>query len=349
MKKLSEISWNVPEETYRQDLCLSYSTLAKYVKDGFKALYDTTPVETPSLRFGSLVDCLLTDNENFDEKFIIVDFDLPSTTIMNIVEEIYVIEPSSSIYNVPRSTILNICNKLAYYPNWKDDTRANKIIVEGENYYRLLNNKGSKIAISQHEHNLATKCVYELTTNPFTKHLMTDGGDSEIEHLYQVKFKLEGEYNVRCMFDKIIVDHRNKQIFPIDLKTTSMPEENFASAFWMWKYYIQASLYKYILEQVCSQDDYFKDFTIHPFKFVVINKESLSPIVWEFDNEEVFYKTKNVKPWKTLYDEVKYYLDNPNSKYSIETMESGGVRQINVIEFDQEIQQIIETADGSTI
>ena len=56
MKELKSISWNISESEYRQDKALSYSILAKYVKEGFKALRDTTQIDTPSLRFGSLID-----------------------------------------------------------------------------------------------------------------------------------------------------------------------------------------------------------------------------------------------------------------------------------------------------
>ena len=37
-KELSDISWQIPEEIYRQDAALSYSTLAKYEREGFDKL-----------------------------------------------------------------------------------------------------------------------------------------------------------------------------------------------------------------------------------------------------------------------------------------------------------------------
>ena len=347
MKQLSELSWNVSEEEYRKDKAISYSTLSKYVKEGFRALYDTTAIETDSLRFGSLVDCLLTEPETFEDRFLLVDFKIPSSLIVSIVTKAYETFKVPSIYAIDRKDLLTIIDEFEYYPNWLADTRINKIIIQGENYYKLLADKRDRIIISENELKAADNCVYELLTNSFTKPFMAGTNDPQMEHLYQVKFKLEGEFNVRCMFDKIIVDHVRKVIIPIDLKTSSLPEEQFVTAFWKWKYYIQASLYKYILETVCSQDDYFKDFTIQPFKFVVINKETLSPIVWEFDNEVVFYETRNVKPWNILYKEVKYYLDNPISKYSKETLDSYGIRQINSIELD--VEQLLNVSDESII
>ena len=74
-KQLSDIAWNVSEETYRQDPAISYSTLAKFEREGFNGinhLFDR--IETPSLLFGSIVDCLITDKDNFDNLYFVADF-----------------------------------------------------------------------------------------------------------------------------------------------------------------------------------------------------------------------------------------------------------------------------------
>ena len=63
-KSLKDISWQVPEETYREDPALSYSALATYERGGFnclESLYDRK--ETPSLTFGSAVDAIITGGE----------------------------------------------------------------------------------------------------------------------------------------------------------------------------------------------------------------------------------------------------------------------------------------------
>ena len=49
-KSLRDISWQVDEPTYRADPALSYSTLARYEREGFNnldKLFDS--IDTPSL------------------------------------------------------------------------------------------------------------------------------------------------------------------------------------------------------------------------------------------------------------------------------------------------------------
>ncbi len=107
--------------------------------------------------------------------------------------------------------------------------------------------------------------------------------DDDSEGLNQLKFSLD--YNgtlIRCMFDRIIVDHYNKTVQPIDLKTTGKAEEKFEDSVLHWNYYIQANMYTYILAHILSSDEYYKDFTILPFKFIVINKFTRTPIIWKY-------------------------------------------------------------------
>ena len=47
---------------------------------------------------------------------------------------------------------------------------------------------------------------------------------------------------------------------------------------------IQAILYAAILKANLAKDPYFKDFTVRNYRFIVVNKESLTPLVWEFPN-----------------------------------------------------------------
>lgn len=84
------------------------------------------------------------------------------------------------------------------------------------------------------------------------------------------------------MFDELIVDHVEKIIYPIDLKTTGHPEEDFEQSFLTWRYMIQAQLYSYILSEVVRRDEYFRDFKIAHYTFIPINRITLAPLIWRY-------------------------------------------------------------------
>ena len=90
-KSLRDISWNVSEETYRADPALSYSTLARYEREGFNnldKLFDR--LETPSLTFGSAVDSIITGGqEEFDERFMVAEFPSTPDSITKMVKSLF--------------------------------------------------------------------------------------------------------------------------------------------------------------------------------------------------------------------------------------------------------------------
>ena len=91
-KSLRDISWQVDEPTYRADPALSYSTLARYEREGFNnldKLFDR--IDTPSLIFGSCVDTLITGNEEeFNQLFMVAELDNSlSDTLVTIVKKLF--------------------------------------------------------------------------------------------------------------------------------------------------------------------------------------------------------------------------------------------------------------------
>lgn len=322
-KSLKDISWQVDEPTYREYSSLSYSTLAKYERSGFNQL-DTLfdKLETPSLMHGSAVDCLITDGqEEFDNRFMVADFNSCSDNIIKIVKDIFnnYCKIYSSLEDIDNDKILNISNIYNYQLNWKPETRAKVIKEKGSEYYSLLYLAKDKIILNTKEYHDVINSVTTLKESITTKwYFESNNPFDDIERFYQLKFKatLEGiEY--KCMLDEIIVNHKTKKIFLIDLKTSSHTEWDFYKSFIDWNYSIQARLYYRIVEYVLSKDEYFKNFDIVDFRFIVVNKKTLTPLVWVFPDVKsigtLYYgKNKQIEcrdPF-IIGNELTYYLSS---------------------------------------
>lgn len=115
-KRLYDISWQVDEPVYRQDKALSYSTIAKFTREGFNNLTHLfDKVETPSLTFGSAVDAIITGGkEEFDKNFIVADFPETPDTIVKIVKDCFK-EFSTSYRNLSDIPDAKIIDKAAIY------------------------------------------------------------------------------------------------------------------------------------------------------------------------------------------------------------------------------------------
>lgn len=288
-KSLKDISWQVPEETYREDPALSYSALATYERGGFnclESLYDRK--ETPSLTFGSAVDAIITGgDEEFNSKFLVADFpDIPDTVVKIVKDcfaEFHITHRNLS--DIPDAEIIGRAANYNYQNNWKPETRAKVIKEKGEEYYNLLFLAEGKTILSNDVYNEVLASVRALRESPSTEYYfrMDNPFDDSIERLYQLKFKATlGGVDYRCMADLLIVDYANKIIYPKDLKTSSHYEWDFYKSFIDWNYQIQARLYWRIIRDNLDRDPYFKDFTLADYEFIVVNKQTLLPLVWLF-------------------------------------------------------------------
>ena len=208
MKKLSEISWNVSEEEYRADSALSYSTLAKYEREGFNnldKLFDK--LETPSLTFGSAVDSLITGGqEEFDNRFMVAEFPSTPDSIIQIVKELFnrFSDTCTNINLISNNAIIEVASLYSYQNNWKPETRAKVIKEKGFEYYNLLYLSQDKTILNTETYQDVYNAVRALKESESTKFYFADNNPFEpnIERFYQLKFKacLEG-IDYRCMAD----------------------------------------------------------------------------------------------------------------------------------------------------
>lgn len=321
---LDEISWQVTEDEYRSDNALSYSTLAKYERGGFNNL-DTLfdKVESPSLTFGSVVDTLITGNEEeFNEKFLIADLSNNlSDTLTQITKRLFTrfSDKYKCLVEIPDNELLdNICD-IPWNNHWLDKTRAKKIKEDCARYYSLLYVAGNRSIIDSSIRTMADNAVQALKSSPATKFYFepNDAFDDSIQRFYQLKFKTEfNGVPYRCMADELIVLKKDKIIVPVDLKTSSKPEWDFFDSFINWSYSIQARLYWRIIRCSLDKDPYFKDFKLLNYKFIVVNKNTLTPLVWDFKHTteygSLYIPSKDIElrdPF-VIGEELNNYLKN---------------------------------------
>lgn len=321
-KSLKELALNISEEEYRDLAPLSYSALARFEKGGFAViphLYDK--IEGEALTFGSMVDTIITEGmERFEEKFAVADFDIPTESVKNVIDALLNTFTEDVIEDISDNDILGICDIVGYQTNWSAGVRVNKIRTLGGTYFNTVRAIGSKTVVSNDVYQSVLATVGALRNSPNSaKYLQQTNEEAGVEFLYQQKFidNLNG-LDVKCMFDLLIVNHAQKVIMPVDLKTTSVPEYDFQRKFIENRYDIQSRLYYKILRDLIAKDEYFKDFKILNFRFLVVNKESLMPMLFEdelcsksgdFEFEFKSGYRKNFRDPITIGLELKHYLD----------------------------------------
>ena len=322
-KSLEDISWKVTEEVYRKDPSLSYSTLARYEREGFNnldKLFDR--VESPSLTFGSAVDTLITGSEEeFNDKFMVAQLDNTlSDTLITITNRLFDRwkDTYNNIKDIPEDKVIETIQDISWNNHWLPKTRVTKIKGDCAAYYKLLYLSGGKTILSTYVYQDVINAVDKLKSADSTKFYFEQNNvfDNSIERFYQLKFKATfNDVNYRCMADELLVLHDYKTIVPIDLKTSYKPEWDFYKSFIEWLYPIQSRLYWRIIRDNMDKDPYFKDFKLANYRFIVINKKTLVPLVWEFESTQKIgdITTKEglvLRDPFVIGEELKEYLTN---------------------------------------
>ena len=317
MKSLKEYSLNLSEEDYHNYPAWSYSMIAKYAKDGFSAistLHERT-APTPSMEFGSLFDSIITKGKKTLDTYVIDNTACPPAE-KEVFDRLLATGHTEAYIDIQPSDLTSVmescesfCSKYKKY-----DTRIAKL--DAASGYYDARRTGKKVVSSQDWED-AMEMARPFRTDEYLKSIFGTKNTQDIEYIYQAQFKttwvIEGEeVDVKIMPDLLIVNHKDRTIQPVDLKTSSVQAYNFVENFLNFKYYLQAECYTDILRKICEEDEDYRYYTILPFLFTDISRTDKIPVTYEYDPSTSFSYTKgdrtySYKGWQELLAEILVY------------------------------------------
>ena len=327
---------------YQTISALNQSTLKKilispqeYIKAKERQLAKDESTEQHFV-FGSLVDSLLTETkQDFDNKYAVVPDDTGvSETIAKIVKGVYddMYEKTPTNLEDYPGEILKHCNYELYQSRWKDETRFKKIVEQGSKYFDILKKCGTKTIITESEYAKAVNCVMALRSDKFTgPYCQKKSSEDHIEIIdkHVVQFKYNG-LEFKGEIDRIIIDHKNQTITPIDFKTTGKSVLNFENSFWHFRYDFQAAVYDLGLHLDKSerlQKYYQNGYSINRFLYIVVETYlNNNPMVFEITKTvlEVGIKgNKEYEGFNKAIERYKYATENDAWDYPMEYYKQG--------------------------
>jgi hypothetical protein len=273
--------------SYREMRGLNQSSLKKILvspQEYLKAVNKQEEEATPEhFLFGTVVDIMLTGTKDeFDEKFVkIPDETKCSEAVKTIVDDVANFAQVEVLTDA-REEILIICNNNNYQSNWKDDTRIDKIIKEGSEYFGLLKSIAGKTPITESEYAKAVNAVMALKGDKYTQMYTKKQKDVEYLDKFIVCFGYEGE-EIKGELDRVVINHKTKTITPIDFKTTGKSILGFNYDFWQFRYDFQAAVYTYGLQRHSDVINLLgQGYTLNNFLYIVVEKSLIhNPMIFE--------------------------------------------------------------------
>lgn len=256
------------EKDYRAYPALNYSSLKDFDNNRISYYYEKVlghkEVKAPSdeVKLGAIVDILLLEPERFDEKFVKPVFMKPVGQMGDFVDELWAV--SQRFIGEDGKMTETFQTRLEYtwdifknkYPDKfkgkdlafiSDNFNKHKDGVSPKEYFINLAATYGRILIDEKLDKKARKIADAVKNGKYTKHVF----DASRTILYEKQIAIVGELNgepVKGLLDLIKIDHSKKLVTGIDLKTT-WQSDSFSYNFKKMKYYLQASLYHYLLNQ----------------------------------------------------------------------------------------------------
>ena len=309
---------NLSEQEYHDYPAWSYSTIAKYARNGFSAiatLHDKVK-PTPEMEFGSLFDSFITKGKQTLNDYAVADFSVPPAE-KGVLDYLATTSTISHFDEVEMQDVLNAAETVGYQSKWKPQTRYEKISNYSD-YYDTL--KSGKKLVSKADWDDAMEMYKVFREDPYLKKLFGTKNTDEIEYIYQAQFKTTFNtgfeaIDVKIMPDLMVVNHKEKTIRLVDLKTSSMPAYDFPEHFVKMRYDIQGELYTDVMKKIIADDEDYCSYTILPYLFVDISRADMVPVTYEIDLSDGFSFTKGdkvyqYKGWKQLLVEILAYEAN---------------------------------------
>jgi hypothetical protein len=310
----------------------------------YKSQMEQDSEEKEHFIIGSAVDILLTESDKFWDYYYLefdkFDEDLPSPQMLKFIDYL--------VHNENCGEITQDCYKEAFeYAGIKQkklDTVIKEFSDKYMNYYNYLikknifniNNEGKQLlTVSQYD--LVKNITNSLQNNRFTsKYFNTDFSNLEIHNQLEIYWEYD---NIKCKskLDKVIINHVDKTIMLIDLKTTGKSTFSFESSLYQYRYDIQAAFYGLAFTWlVKNQWVYLKDYTISGFYFIVESTKTIGfPLIYKCSdnllNNALHGYYKNDKYYKgiiQLISDYKWYMDNNEWSYDKNIIENEGIIEL---------------------
>lgn len=324
------------DEDYLSSDAVSQSRLKKILihPQIFLNAQNDTELEEPkeATVIGDAVDIILTQKEDaFYENFYVTDMKRPTGQMGDFVWQLYI--------NRDKMDAEQIAYDAAGFKRDSLYVVRERFEKEGGRYYyeSLVEAEG-KTTITGEQKEKIDRIVESLRTNEWTSQWINGTDTLEVHKQVALDFEYKGQ-KCKGLVDLIVIDHENKRVYPIDIKTSSMSMGSWMTIFWKFRYDIQAAFYQYgiktggILSELKASE-----YKVMDFRFIVANQSypktpvmfEVSPEVREIGTIGGKVEGKQYEGFEQAIERYKWHTQNDLWDYPMEDYLNNGLRIIKL-------------------
>lgn len=301
-----------PAVNYRKLDALNQSMLKLFDSDPikfynqFKLGKTVKDKKNTALIIGDLVDFYVLAckgnesefNERFNEKFALFAGAKGSGQVFDLVD--YLFEETENCINEKGEITLSFETRFmsamarvradGKYKKKDDEYILNDFKKDGQTYFEMLMDNVGKVVVDVSLMDKARTVSNNLLKDPFTAKIFKhDEGDYFTHFPIEWTYELGEGKSILCKseVDILILDHENRQIQPMDLKTT-YDNESFDFMYIKNSYYLQNAFYCKAVK-VWAEENGMGDYEVLPMHFIVGDTSSNNrrPLIYETSSQDV--------------------------------------------------------------
>lgn len=288
--------------------------------------------DTSYFRKGGMVDCFLTEPTKFEERYAVMHGSIPSGMMGDLIR-VY-----KQLLDVPGDDEPEELFKAAYQVSGYKLTLSavEKKFNNPENqaYFKFLQDSEGMVVVSKDEADQAAGVAFLLKTDVHTaKYLESKHHDNpliEVHDQLNLQWEGYGGMTYRGIMDRVIIDHGNKKVIPIDIKTTGFNVLEFKKSYLKYGYYRQGAIYT---DGLLALGLIPEGYELENFRFIVADMLSrLPPCVFQMSDADLdagrnganwIGSERSVKGYRNLVEDLKHYQQKRSWTHPSEFTETG--------------------------
>ena len=268
-------------------------------------------LNTLSLERGKLLHKWVENSDAFE----VSEIEAPSEMGIIWVKEVLRLEELNKDIIITEENLDSIFNKLILiakdkldiYNNIKKEfTIIEKFKKELLEYYTFLKYPSNKIALTKTTKNILFNCYQSLYTHPIANSLLFEQLEEvQVFNEQAIYFQIEN-VNCKSLLDRVIINHNNKTVKIIDLKTTSKPIANYPNEFAYYHTYRQLALYGKAIIELLKQLEY-KDIEDYEISYHIVAVETIGQFTTQVFDIDIEWINKGIAEYLELIRLVQWH------------------------------------------
>lgn len=316
---------------YEDNTRISNSAIGWFLKKGPRYLKDMLDgkeegISAKYLDKGTMIHMYLLQPEEFWSNYMIIDYEKPKTAQQLAFCEAYF----SSTEIVEEDKLINAYKASYSGNNMSKDAmlkKAKELQLKFAEYIEFLDKNQTYTVISFVDLNMLKNIKKNIDSHIKANELLTDQPGVECHNEFHINWEAEKQgVSCKSLLDRVKIDHANKKITLIDLKTTA-DVYNFKHSVEEYDYYRQIAFYILALTWYMKDQGYdIEDYDIEAYIVAIQSNGNNEVRVFNMLNEKELLARKDLIA-DTL-TEISYHYQTGNWDHTREYYENDGTETL---------------------